>query len=68
MYPLTPRLIHAVPAQLGTYLRPNRVDHKALLTFLASGAPAGLEGIVFDPALDTIHAELREEAHERSSA
>jgi hypothetical protein len=42
-----------------------RVDHKALLGFLAAGTPGGLEGIVFDPALDSIHAELREEAHDR---
>jgi hypothetical protein len=63
--PLMPRLIHAVPPQLGTYLRPNRVDHKALLAFLAEGTPGGLEGLVFDPTLDTIHAELRAEAHER---
>jgi len=63
--PLTPRLIHAVPPQLGTYLRPNRVDHKALLAFIAEGTPAGLEGIVFDPTLDSIHTELRDEARER---
>lgn len=63
--PLIPRLMHAVPPQLGTYFRPNRVDHKALLAFLADGTPAGLEGIVFDAALDSIHAELRDEARER---
>jgi hypothetical protein len=63
--PLTPRLIRAVPPQLGTYFRPNRVDHEALLAFLADGTRAGLEGIVFDPALDSIHAELRDEARER---
>lgn len=63
--PLTPRLIHAVPPQLGTYLRPNRVDHKALLAFLADGTPGGLEGIVFDPTLDSIHTELRDESRER---
>lgn len=63
--PLTPRLIRAVPPQLGTYLRPNRVDHKSLLAFLADGTPSGLEGLVFDPALDSIHAELRDEARER---
>lgn len=62
---LTPRLIRAVPPQLGTYLRPNRVDHKAVLAFLARGMPSGLEGIVFDPVLDSIHAELRDEARER---
>ena len=63
--PITPRLIHAVPPQLGTYVRPNRVDHKSLLTFLANGAPAGLEGIVFDPTLCGIHAELLDETRER---
>lgn len=63
--PLTPRLIRAVPPQLGTYFRPNRVDHQSLLAFLADGTPSGLEGIVFDPALDSIHAELRDEARER---
>jgi hypothetical protein len=63
--PQMPRLIRAVPAQLGNYLRPNRVDHKAMLAFFADGTPAGLEGIVFDPTLDTIHAELRDEARER---
>ncbi|HEY0155898.1 MAG TPA: hypothetical protein VGF28_01250, partial [Thermoanaerobaculia bacterium] len=51
--------------QLGTYLRPSRVDHKALLAFLAEGTPAGLEGVVFDPTLDSMHAELRDEARER---
>jgi hypothetical protein len=49
--PLVPRLIRAVPPQLGTYIRPNRVDHKSLLTFLGDGAPMGMDGIVFDPAL-----------------
>jgi hypothetical protein len=54
-----------VPPQLGTYIRPNRVDHKSLLTVLANGAPAGMEGIVFDPALAGIHADLLDEARER---
>lgn len=63
--PLVPRLIRPVPPQLGAYIRPNRVDHKALLAFLAEGTPAGLQGIVFDPSLDGIHAELRGEARER---
>jgi hypothetical protein len=60
-----PRLIRAVPPQLGTYLRPNRVDHKEMLAFLTEGTPAGLEGVVFDPTLDSIQAELREEVRER---
>ena len=57
--------IHAVPPQLGTYLRPNQVDHKALLAFLAGGPPAGLDGVVFDPTLDSIQRELRDEVRER---
>jgi len=63
--PLVPRLIRAVPPQLGTYIRPNRADHKSLLTFLANGAPAGMDGIVFDPALADIHDDLIDETHER---
>ncbi|MEA2572690.1 MAG: hypothetical protein QOI24_4691 [Acidobacteriota bacterium] len=62
---LVPRLIRTVPPQLGAYVRPSRVNHKSLLAFLAEGTPAGLEGVVFDPALDTIHAELREDVSER---
>jgi len=63
--PLLPRLIRAVPPQLGTYIRPSRVDHKSLLTFLADGAPVGMDGIVFDPTLAGIHAELLDETRER---
>jgi hypothetical protein len=63
--PAIPRLIRAIPPQLGTYVRPSRVDHKALFAFLSEGTPAGLEGVVFDPTLDSIQAELREEVCER---
>jgi hypothetical protein len=63
--PLVPRLIRAVPPQLGTYIRPNRVDHKSLVTFLAEGAPAGMDGIVFDPTLAAIHSDLLDETRER---
>lgn len=63
--PLIPRRIRLVPPQLGTYFRPSRVDHKSLFAFLAEGIPAGLSGVVFDPTLDAMQAELREEVCER---
>jgi len=49
--PRLPRLIRAVPPQLGTYIGPNRVDQKSLLTFLADSGRAGMDGILFDPTL-----------------
>jgi hypothetical protein len=59
--PLGPRLLRAVGPPLGSYLRPGRNDHNAVLDFIGE-RPGAFTGVVLDPGLEIRQRELRTEA------
>lgn len=60
-----PRAVRAAPEPLGWYLRPSFVDHRAIADAVASGL-VSVYGVVFDPAYQARHSELRDLMAERS--
>ena len=60
-----PRAVKAAPEPLGWYLRPSFVNHRGIADAVA-GRTVGLHGIVFDPAYEDRHSELRHLIVERN--
>ena len=60
-----PRAVKAAPEPLGWYLRPSFGNHRRIADAVAGGT-LGLHGIVFDPAHEDRHAELRDLVVERN--
>ena len=60
-----PRAVKAAPEPLGWYLRPSFVNHRRIADAVAGGT-VGLHGIVFDPAYEDRHSELRDLIVERN--
>ncbi|MCZ0942281.1 MAG: hypothetical protein OXJ53_04420 [Gammaproteobacteria bacterium] len=60
-----PRTVRAAPEPLGWYIRPSFVDHRRIADAVA-GRAVGLHGIVFDPAYEDRHSELRDLIVERN--
>ena len=60
-----PRAVKAAPELLGWYLRPSFINHRGIADAVA-GRTVGLHGIVFDPAYEDRHSELRHLIVERN--
>ena len=59
------RTIRATPGPWGWYLRPSRVDHRAIADVVVRGS-VGVHGIVFDPLHEERDSELRNLMPERN--
>ena len=60
-----PRAVKVAPEPLEWYLRPPFVNHRRIADAVA-GRTVGLHGIVFDPAYQDRHSELRHLIVERN--